>query len=168
MPEVKIQKVNQPVPETHPLFAEIAHRLEEVRKRAYELFEQRGDGLGRTVADWLQAEREVFGGTAAEMSEKEDAYQVSFTLPGFDAKDVQVTATPHEIIVHAAKTEERKGDGKKVLWTEFGSKDVCRKFELPDSIDTAKVTAALEKGMLRITAHKEAAAQKRQISVVAA
>jgi HSP20 family molecular chaperone IbpA len=168
MPDVKIQKVNEPVTEAHPLFAEIAHRLDEVRKRAYELFEQRGGELGRTLGDWLQAEREVFGGTAAEMSEKDDAYQLSFTLPGFDVKDVQVTATPHEIIVRAAKTEERKVKEGKILWSEFGSKDVCRKFALPDAIDTAKVTASLDKGMLRISAQKEAAAQKKQISVRAA
>jgi hypothetical protein len=30
-----------------------------IRKRAYELFEERGKGLGRELDDWLQAEREI-------------------------------------------------------------------------------------------------------------
>ena len=32
---------------------------EEIRKRAYELYEQRGGGHGHDVADWLQAESEL-------------------------------------------------------------------------------------------------------------
>lgn len=30
-----------------------------IRERAYELYLERGDGLGDDVTDWLQAEREV-------------------------------------------------------------------------------------------------------------
>ena len=168
MSEVKIQKTNVPVTAEHPLFAEIAQRFEAVRKRAYELFEQRGGELGRAVDDWFRAEREVFGATAAEMAEKEGAYEFSFTLPGFDTKDVHVTATPHEIVVRASKTEERKADDKNILWTEFGSKNVCRSFELPNSVDIAKITAELDKGVLRITAPKEGAAKVRKISIAAA
>lgn len=161
MPEVKIQKTNEPVSVEHPIF-------EVVRKRAYELFERRGLALSDALDDWFRAEREVFAGTAAEMAEKDDAYHLSFTLPGFETKDVNVTATPHEIVVRASKSEEHKVDGKNTLWTEFGSKDVCRKFELPNSIDIAKVTADLDKGVLRITAQKEEAAKGRKISIAAA
>lgn len=32
---------------------------EEIRQRAYELFEARGGGEGRELEDWLQAEEEI-------------------------------------------------------------------------------------------------------------
>jgi hypothetical protein len=37
---------------------------EEVRRRAYELYEERGGGEGRELDDWLQAEAEVTQSTA--------------------------------------------------------------------------------------------------------
>lgn len=168
MPEVNIQKVKDPAKETLPIFADIAKRIDAVRQRAHELFEHRGGDLGRALEDWFTAEREVFGWTAAELSEKDTAYEIEFTLAGFDAKDVQVTATPNEIIVRAATREERKVEKEKVLWSEFGSKDVCRRFELPSPIDTDKVTAALDKGILRIKAPKGAAAKEKNIVVASA
>jgi hypothetical protein len=34
----------------------------EIRRRAYEIYLERGEQLGRELDDWLQAEREVEGG----------------------------------------------------------------------------------------------------------
>ena len=38
---------------------------EQIRQRAYEIYEQRGSGDGNDIEDWLAAERE-FRGTEAE------------------------------------------------------------------------------------------------------
>ena len=37
-------------------------RDEEIRRRAYELYLERGEQPGRELDDWLQAERELEGG----------------------------------------------------------------------------------------------------------
>ena len=63
------------------------------------------------------------------------------TLPGFEAKDVEVTATANEVIVHAAAKEEKKTQKGNVLWTKFGSNDVYRRFEVPNPINVDRVTA---------------------------
>jgi hypothetical protein len=42
--------------------AEPSNSEEEIRKRAYELFEVRGGVEGRDVEDWLRAEEEIRGG----------------------------------------------------------------------------------------------------------
>jgi HSP20 family molecular chaperone IbpA len=165
MSEVAIQKVKDATNKALPVFEDIAKRFDAVRQRAQELFDRRGE-LGDALADWLKAEREVMGWAAAEMSEKGDQYEVQLTLPGFDAKEIEVTATPTEVIVHASTSHEKKTEEGKVLWTEFGSNDVCRRFELPQPIDVEKVAAKLEKGLLRITAPK-AGVQEKQISVAA-
>jgi len=165
MSEVSIQKVKDPARETLPIFADIAKRIDAVRQRAHELFENRNDQIGRPLEDWFTAERELFGWTAAELSEKDNAYEIDFTLAGFDPKDVQVTATPKEILVRAATKEERKGGKEKVLWSEFGSKDVCRRFELPTAIDTDKVNATLDKGVLHIKANKSVVEAPKNVRV---
>jgi hypothetical protein len=38
-------------------------RDEEIRRRAYEIYVERGEQSGRELDDWLQAERELQGGT---------------------------------------------------------------------------------------------------------
>ena len=63
-----------------------------------------------------------------------------------------MTATPSEIVVHAATKQEKKGDKDNVLWTEFGSKNVYRRFEVPNPINLDKVTANIENGLLHINA----------------
>ena len=41
---------------------ESAVRTEEIRRRAYEIYVERGEQPGRDLEDWLQAERELEGG----------------------------------------------------------------------------------------------------------
>jgi HSP20 family protein len=101
------------------------------------------------------------------MTETDAKYEVDLTLPGFDAKQVQVTATPSEIIVHAQYKPEKKEQGK-VLWSEFGTNDVYRHFETPQPIDVDKAHATLDKGILHVTAAKAAAAKPKPIQVAAA
>jgi len=139
-----------------PIFEEIGKRFDDVRRRAFEFFQKRGEP-GDPLDDWLKAEREIMGWAAAELIEKEGAYQAEVALPGFDAKEVEVTVTPTEIVVHAVSKEEKHGEEKNVVWTEFGSRDLYRRLEAPGPIDTEKTTATIEKGMLRIVAPKAGA-----------
>jgi HSP20 family protein len=141
---------------TLPIFGQIATRFQAVREHAFDLFEKRGYEPGHDQEDWLKAERELFGWPAAELAEKDGAYEIQVTLPGFEAKEVEVTATPTEIVVHASTEEEKKTEKGNVLWTEFGSNDVYRQFELLNPINVDKVTANLENGLLRIKAPESA------------
>ena len=163
MANVTIQKVEKPGPEPLPIFETISKGLDEVRRRAFELFEKRGYQLGHELDDWLKAEHAVFGWPAAELAEKNGKYEAQITLPGFDAREVQVTATPAEIIVHAETKHEKKIEEPNVLWTEFGSNDVYRRFELPARIDVNKTSATLDNGMLHITAAKASVAQTKPV-----
>jgi HSP20 family protein len=116
----------------------------------------------------LKAEHEVFGWPAAEMAERDKEYELQMTLPGFDAKEPQVTVSPSEIIVHAEAKSEKKTEEPNVIWTEFSSNDVYRRFEMLQPIDVEKTRATLDKGILRITAAKTAAAKQKLIAVAAA
>jgi HSP20 family protein len=151
MSRVAIQKVSDGKKDL-PIFDEIAKRFEAVRRRAFDLFEKRGRQFGDDLKDWLKAERELLGRPPAELAEKDGAYEMQIALPGFEAKEVEVTATPAEIIVHAATEEEKETKRGTVLWTGFSSNDVYQRFEVPNLIDVDQVTATLEKGLLRIHA----------------
>lgn len=155
MPQVAVTKVKDAEKKTAlPVFEEIAKRLQAVQQRAFELFEKRGGELGHELEDWFQAEHELFGWPAAELAEENGAYEIEVTLPGFETKDVDVTATPNEVIVHAATEKEKKTQKENVIWTEFGSNDVYRRFQVPIAINVDQVTAKLDNGILQIKAPK--------------
>jgi hypothetical protein len=48
--------------ETEEVSAGNSARDEEIRRRAYEIYLERGEQPGRELDDWLQAERELEGG----------------------------------------------------------------------------------------------------------
>ncbi len=43
-----------------------AERDKDIRRRAYEIYLERGEQPGRELDDWLQAERELEGGVLAQ------------------------------------------------------------------------------------------------------
>lgn len=153
MSDIRIQLANEGERDL-PVFSELAQRMDAVRQRAFEMFAERGGTEGRDLDDWIAAEHEVLGWPAAELKEANGAFQVDVTLPGFAAKDVEVTATPNELIVHAASNQERKGEDEYVVWSEFGSNDVYRRFGFPRSVVVDQVTARLENGILKVMAPK--------------
>jgi len=167
MSNIPVQKVAKADIKTLPIFEEIGKRLEDVRQRAFQLFQDRSRETGHEIEDWVKAEREILGWPAAELTETDGKYEIGLTLPGYEAKQVQVTATPSEIIVHAQYKPEKKEETK-VLWSEFGTNDVYRRFETPQPIDVDKIDATLDKGMLHIVAAKAPAVKPKPIEIAAA
>ncbi len=139
-----------------PVFQELADRLDAVRERAFALFSRRGGQPGRELEDWVTAEREVLGWPVAELKERNGSYEVDVTLPGFSPKDIEVTATPNEMIVHAVATTDRSGEDSRVLWSEFGQQEIYRRIDLPTAINADKVSASLDHGVLHLKAPKSA------------
>lgn len=150
-----------------PVFAELAKRFADIRQRAFEMFQNRGAAEGHELDDWLEAEREVLGLPAAEVKDAGEAYEVEVKLPGFEAKHVDVIATADELVVHAKAEHEKKTEKDKVVWTEYGANEVYRNVPLPGAADIAKVTAKLDKGVLRIHAPKAAGVENRAAPVAA-
>lgn len=165
MSSVIVQKVPNQSETSLPIFEEMGRLLTQAKNRAYELFENRGREIGKAIDDWVTAEKETFGCPASELVDKGKQFEMRITLPGFEAREVQVTATPLEVLVHASTARESRPDSEKVLWSEFGKKDVYRRFELPEAIDVEQVTARLDKGLLQVTAEKAAAPKKKEIAI---
>jgi HSP20 family molecular chaperone IbpA len=157
MTQLKIEKVPTSDRRSLPVFAEIDELMERIRARAYELARGRGFADQRALDDWLSAEREICW-PAAELSEDESGYMLDVALPGFEASDVVITATPRELIVKAAKKTERRKQAAPaegaVRWSEFHGTEAWRRVELPNDISVEKISATLHNGMLKIAAPK--------------
>ena len=171
MPTLPVQKVPRVDDRSLPIFAEFDRFADRIRVEAYKLFARRGAGDGHALEDWLAAEHEVCW-PAAELAEREGRYTLRVTLPGFEAAEISVTATPREIIVKAASKHQKTSadEQTKVRWSEFRSNDVFRRVELPAAVDVEKVTASLKNGLLEIVAPRQAeaaAASPKKIEVAA-
>lgn len=55
----RTQTIPTSLPTAPPPTASASEVQEQIRRRAYELYEERGRGDGRDLEDWLQAESEV-------------------------------------------------------------------------------------------------------------
>jgi HSP20 family molecular chaperone IbpA len=168
MSQVTIHRVGEQDHGTLPILGEIAKRFKDVERRAFELFEKRRCEAGHALEDWLKAEHELFGWPVAEMSEHADGYELQVRLPGLDAKHIHVTVSPQEIIVHSVPEREKPVESATVLWSEFEDPSLCRRFELPGPIDTAKVSTKFEKGVLTVSIPRLEPAKPREITAAAA
>jgi len=157
MPSVSIQKVRKaeaaPAGSLEPVYS----LFEEVRRRAYELFEERGYAAGREVEDWLRAEWELLWSPRSEVVETDQEIQVRVAAPGMEAKDLQVTATPEWVIVQGAAGRKREKHAGTVRFSEFSGRKLYRRLELPAPIDVETTKTRLEKGILEIRAVKAVA-----------
>jgi HSP20 family protein len=139
-----------------PLYEDFIKRMDAVRQRAFELFETRGAVPGSELDDWISAEHEVLGWPKAEMREKETEFEMDLTLPGFAANEIEVTATPSEVLVHACNERKRSSGDARIMWSEFSNNEVFRRFVFPEAVTPEGVTAQLEDGVLHVHAPRTA------------
>jgi HSP20 family protein len=127
---------------------------ETIKQRAFDLFRSRNSRHGSDLDDWLQAERDVVWSPASELLDDEKEFKASIAVPGFDAKDIQVSALPDALVIQAGANHTHEEKSGNVRFCEFSEKQLFRRLDLPASVDVDKVTASLDKGVLRVTAPK--------------
>ncbi len=98
--------------------------------------------------------------TAVDIVEKDNAYEVTADLPGFDEKNVEVKLENGSLCIKGERKSEKEEKKKDYHLTEreFGS--FQRRFALPPGVDTDKIDAKLTKGVLTVTLPKKPEAQK--------
>jgi len=161
MNSVSIHKVHELEKAGAPLFDELQKTLEQIRQRAFDLFQQRGAIPGSDLDDWFRAEREVLWAPRSELTESAHDYILRIAAPGLEGGDVKVTATPQTIVVRGKAVHKHNGSDRSIWFCEFGEK-LFRRFDVPDRIDLDRVTATLDKGILRIVAAKDSKHEERR------
>ena len=155
MPNVTVQKLEENKPAVAPVLEGIRATFDKIRRRAFEFFERRGGAPGLDVEDWVRAEHDLFWIPQAELAETEGEFKITVGVPGFEAKDLNITAQPDEILIRGgAEKQEEKTEGG-MSYSEFGTKSLYRRFVLATPIETGAVTANVENGLLTVVAPKK-------------
>jgi HSP20 family protein len=100
-----------------------------------------------------------------DIAENDAELTIRAELPGIDPGDVNVSISDNLLTISGEKREEKEEKGEKYYHCErrFGS--FTRSIELPTSVDTGKILAEQENGVLTIHAPKLASAKPRHIEV---
>ena len=86
--------------------------------------------------------------------EEGDQVEVSAEVPGMDQKDLELTITDHSVILKG-KREFKEDKNENESKHKRGFESFTQSIQLPAKIQTDKAVAALEKGILKITAQKK-------------
>jgi HSP20 family protein len=164
MSPVNVQKIQKPEAAA-ALFESVNGLFQQVRQKAFELFEQRGCADGSDVDDWLRAEHDLVWRPESRLLETEKEFKMEMVMPNVEAKDILISALPESIVVQAQATgKETEG---KVRFSEFGEMRLFRRFDLMPGIDVEQVKATLHNGVLTIVAVKLPEMKEKKIAVAA-
>jgi len=145
---------------TQSILDEVAQIHEMIRRRAFEMFEGRGDSPFGEMDDWLNAERELSLQPRLEMRRSDGKFEIVADIPDVDPKDLDVKVTGQDVLItahrhEAPETEKAKGAAKPEVKDGQKEESFLRLFgaiHFPEVIDPEAVKAEYRKGHLRVTA----------------
>lgn len=147
MPRIEIESIKPQSESATRLITELNDLGDQIRRRAFELFEGRGGEHGSDLSDWLQAEREIRFPASVDVAQEPGIQRFRISVPGFDKKDLQVQVLENSLIVtgHAEQLTEAAGGSSKTV------KRILYELSLPDGARTSEIAADGKGSTLDIT-----------------
>lgn len=102
---------------------------------------------------------------AINLTEDKDKYYVRAELPGLSADELDIQVTGKNLSVSGERKIHSEGEKAKYHRREREAGKFSRIVGLPGDVDSEKVEATLENGILKIVIPKAEAAKPRQITV---
>jgi HSP20 family protein len=102
---------------------------------------------------------------AVDVYEDEHTVTLKLEVPGIDEKDIDIRLENNTLTVHGERKIEKdeKEENYRRVERQYGS--FTRTFTLPSTVDSEKVSANYDKGVLKIALPKKAEAKPKQIKV---
>lgn len=99
----------------------------------------------------------------ANISASNNEYLVEVEMPGVDKSGLEITVEGNELTIIG----HRKGDTPQgqLYYSEWPEADFRRVFELGPDVDTTKINAQLEQGVLKLRLPKSEKAKPRKIQI---
>lgn len=98
-----------------------------------------------------------------DVVETDEAFLMYADMPGVKAEDVSLHFKDGQLILHGRCAP--RSAGSRPLHREYGVGDFYRSFALPEVVDTGKIDARLENGVLVLTLPKTERAKPKRIAV---
>jgi len=115
----------------------------------------------RPVKD--QAARAEYVAPEVNIFETRDGYVLEAEMPGVDKDGLEVTLEVNEITIRGRR--KRESPAGAALLLERKNADFRRVFELDPAIDTGRISARMEQGLLRLELPKSERVKPRKVTV---
>jgi HSP20 family protein len=102
---------------------------------------------------------------AVDVYEDEHKVTLKIEVPGIEEKDINISLENNVLTVHGERKieKEEKEENYRRVERQYGS--FTRTFTLPTTVDSEKVSASYDKGVLNISLPKKAEAKPKQIKI---
>ncbi len=128
------------------------------------------DAIDRLFEDSIIRPSMLFEGTttvpfSVDLYETPEAYVLKAALPGIKPDDITIDATAGMVTIKGEYKEEKELKEPDYIRKELRTGMFNRAFELPLSIEPAKVEATFKDGILQVTLPKADVVKPKQIKV---
>src|SRR6516162_1837173 len=137
--------------------------FENFRREVDRLFDDFSGGVWRSDIEPFRRAETSFGSVpAVDVTQTDKGYEITAELPGMEDKDIEVKLANGILTIRGEKRDEKEEKNKDYYLRErsFGSFE--RSFQVPENIDTDKISAGFKKGVLTIMLPKSAEAQRAE------
>lgn len=110
-----------------------------------------------------QADRVQFDVPAINIRETKDGYELQAEMPGVTKAGLDVTVENNELVIVGKRSDEPLPG--ELLHRESRRNDFRRAFEFDPSVDTTRIQAKIDQGVLTLTLPKAEAVKPRRIEV---
>lgn len=128
--------------------------------------------LGRTFGTMLRNGNSNGSGNGSvkflpilDLAETAEGFEVSVDLPGIKPEDVKLELHDGHLIISGKREEATERKDKNFHYTERASGAFLRSVVLPSDVDTDKIDANYEHGVLVVKLPKSAKAQPKKIEI---
>jgi HSP20 family protein len=132
--------------------------MEAMHNEMNRLFSRFGgfDGEQKSGSQWM---------LTVDVIETQDALKLKAALPGIDPKDVNIEVNDNTLTLMAERRQEDKVEEGSYQWIEHQYGTFSRSITLPRHVDTEKIEARYNNGMLELTVPKKESAKPRRIEL---
>ena len=102
---------------------------------------------------------------SAEMEETAEELLLKLEVPGLEAKDIDIEVTEQSVSIKGERKSETKTEEKGMVRTEFHYGKFERRIPLPAHIQTNKVKAEYQNGILHLTMPKVEEEKRKSVKV---
>jgi HSP20 family protein len=103
---------------------------------------------------------------ATNVFETEKEFKIEVLLPGFAKENLQLNVHNNLLTIKVEKEQEEKSEEYKYAHREFDAVNFEKQYRLPKSVDTDKISAKFENGVLNVELpKKEEALEKAPLEI---
>lgn len=129
----------------------------------------RNSSLSNILEDFFDSTLEAPANTRkmmpVDIEEHDGVFNIVAELPGVKKEDIKISVENNVLSISAETSKEEKKDTKGYKYYERRSGSYERSFKLQDDLDSSKINASYENGLLKLEIPVKEKAKPRQIPI---